>query len=92
MKLFKLQRATILMPLLLPDVSGCSGTVSDGDRWLGCGTRRPTAASGSAGVPSVRVPRGAGGKASAHRRALGRSAEVVSDIPFHQVLLRFADV
>ena len=26
--------AMILTPLLLPDVSGCSGTVSDGERWL----------------------------------------------------------
>ena len=30
----------ILMRLLLPGVSGCSGTVSDGVHWWGCGTRR----------------------------------------------------
>ena len=39
--LFKFERAMILMPLLLPGVSGCSGTVSGGGRWRGCGIRRP---------------------------------------------------
>jgi len=33
----------MLMPLLLPDICGCSWNLSDGARWLGYGTRRPTA-------------------------------------------------
>jgi len=39
-RLFNFERAMILMPLSLPGVSGCSGTVSDGVHWWGCGIRR----------------------------------------------------
>jgi hypothetical protein len=43
LRLFNFKRAMILMPLLLPGVSGCSETVSDGGRWRGCGTRTRSA-------------------------------------------------
>jgi hypothetical protein len=42
-RLFNFEREMILMPLLLPGVSGCSETVSDGGRWWGCGTRTRSA-------------------------------------------------
>jgi len=40
--LFKLERALILMTLLLPGGPGCSSTVSGGGCWRRCGIRRPS--------------------------------------------------